>query len=46
MQTYVLTCIDLHVDPSDILGGLELGDATIARGIGSRVTDAVPADLT
>ncbi len=44
MQTYVLTCLDPRVDPSDILG-LRLGDAIVARSVGGRVTDAVLADL-
>jgi carbonic anhydrase len=44
MQTYVLTCIDPRVDPTNILG-LELGDAIVARNVGGRVTDAALADL-
>lgn len=44
MQSYVLTCIDPRVDPTNILG-LELGDAIVARNIGGRVTDAVLSDL-
>jgi carbonic anhydrase len=44
LQTYVLTCIDPRVDPSDVLG-LQLGDAIVARNVGGRVTGAVLADL-
>jgi carbonic anhydrase len=43
-QTYVITCIDPRVDPTNILG-LDLGDAIVARNVGGRIVPAVLQDL-
>jgi carbonic anhydrase len=44
MQTFILTCIDPRVDPTNILG-LDLGDAIVCRNVGGRVTPAVIQDV-
>lgn len=44
-QTFVITCIDPHVDPAHILG-LELGDALVLRNGGGRITPAVIQDVS
>jgi carbonic anhydrase len=43
-QTFILTCIDPRVDPTNILG-LDLGDAIVCRNVGGRVTAAVIQDV-
>lgn len=40
----VVTCLDHRVDPAIVLG-LELGDATVIRNMGGRVTESVLDDL-
>lgn len=44
MQTFILTCVDPRVDPTNILG-LDLGDAIVCRNVGGRVTPAVIQDV-
>jgi carbonic anhydrase len=44
MQTFILTCIDPRVDPTNILG-LDLGDAIVSRNVGGRVTPSVIQDV-
>ena len=41
---YIITCIDSRVEPAAILG-VDLGDATVQRTIGGRVTPAVLRDV-
>jgi len=41
---YVITCIDSRTEPGEILG-VELGDATVQRVVGGRVTPAVLRDI-
>jgi carbonic anhydrase len=43
-QTFIITCIDPRVDPTNILG-LNLGDAIVCRNVGGRVTPAVIQDV-
>ncbi len=42
--SYVITCIDSRVEPAAILG-VDLGDATVQRVVGGRVTPAVLRDV-
>jgi carbonic anhydrase len=42
--SYVVTCIDSRVEPAAILG-IDLGDATVQRVVGGRVTPAVLRDV-
>src|ERR1700734_4034070 len=42
--SYVITCIDSRVEPAAILG-VDLGDATVQRTVGGRVTPAVLRDV-
>ena len=42
--SYVITCIDSRVEPAAILG-VDLGDATVQRAVGGRVTPAVLRDV-
>lgn len=42
--SYIITCIDSRVEPAAILG-VGLGDATVQRTIGGRVTPAVLRDV-
>ena len=42
--SYVITCIDSRVEPAAILG-VGLGDATVQRVVGGRVTPAVLRDV-
>jgi carbonic anhydrase len=41
---YVITCIDSRTEPAAILG-VDLGDATVQRAVGGRVTPAVLRDV-
>jgi len=41
---YVITCIDSRTEPAGMLG-VELGDATVQRVVGGRVTPAVLRDV-
>ena len=41
---YIITCIDSRAEPAAILG-VDLGDATVQRTIGGRVTPAVLRDV-
>jgi carbonic anhydrase len=43
-QTFVITCIDPRVDPSELFG-LDLGDAIVSRNVGGRVTPAMLQDV-
>ena len=43
-MSYVITCIDSRVEPAAILG-VGLGDATVQRTIGGRITPAVLRDV-
>jgi len=43
-QAYIITCIDSRAEPAAILG-VDLGDATVQRTIGGRVTPAVLRDV-
>jgi carbonic anhydrase len=43
-QTYVITCIDPRVDPSELFE-LDLGDAIVGRNVGGRVTPAILQDV-
>jgi carbonic anhydrase len=40
IKTLIVTCLDSRVDPTYFLG-LELGDATVMRNIGGRVTEQI-----
>ena len=42
--SYVITCIDSRVEPAALLG-VALGDATVQRAVGGRVTPAVLRDV-
>jgi carbonic anhydrase len=42
--SYVITCIDSRAEPAAILG-VDLGDATVQRVVGGRVTPAVLRDV-
>ena len=42
--SYVITCIDSRTEPAAILG-VDLGDATVQRVVGGRVTPAVLRDV-
>jgi carbonic anhydrase len=42
--SYIITCIDSRAEPAAILG-VDLGDATVQRTIGGRVTPAVLRDV-
>ena len=42
--SYVITCIDSRAEPAAILG-VDLGDATVHRVVGGRVTPAVLRDV-
>jgi carbonic anhydrase len=42
--SYIITCIDSRAEPAAILG-VELGDATVQRVVGGRVTPAVLRDV-
>jgi carbonic anhydrase len=37
---HIVTCIDLRVDPAQVLG-VRLGDAIVQRNIGGRITPAI-----
>jgi carbonic anhydrase len=41
---YIITCIDSRTEPAGILG-VELGDATVQRTVGGRITPAVLRDI-
>lgn len=43
-QTYIIICIDSRAEPGAILG-VDLGDATVQRTVGGRVTPAVLRDV-
>jgi len=42
--SYVITCIDSRTEPAGFLG-VDLGDATVQRTVGGRVTSAVLRDV-
>jgi carbonic anhydrase len=42
--TYIITCIDSRTEPASFLG-VDLGDATVQRTVGGRVTPAVLRDV-
>jgi carbonic anhydrase len=42
--SYVITCIDSRAEPASFLG-VGLGDATVQRVVGGRVTPAVLRDV-
>ncbi len=44
-DVYVISCLDPRVDPTRFLQ-LDLGDATVARNVGGRVSAAVLEDLS
>ena len=44
LRLFVVTCLDPRVDPAHVLG-LELGDATVVRNGGGRVTQEVIDDV-
>jgi carbonic anhydrase len=44
LRLFVITCLDLRVDPAHFLG-LELSDAIVARNVGGRVTPEVINDV-
>jgi carbonic anhydrase len=44
LRLFALTCLDPRVDPAHFLG-LGLGDATVARNVGGRVTSEVIDDV-
>jgi carbonic anhydrase len=41
---YIITCIDSRTEPAGILG-VELGDATVQRTVGGRITPAILRDV-